>query len=178
MTNPKPQIEVGESYAYTPGSLVQPLRAEVLEIQPYTLPSTGAALVHGERIRVLVHHPDGKSYEETLYPAELRGRWEDEASLTELIFEGDDVDEADQVRFAPKKTWAELAEESYAEVVSQRKLAKRLDALGIHRETASYAGRGGSSAAPMGVDARLTLTHDELDWLITMAERGPSYEGH
>lgn len=146
----------GRSYAYTPprAPLVEPLRVEVLD-EP-----------HDGRVHVRIFHPDLEPIEQVLRTGELHNEW-------------DAVPEVDEAyKWAPGRPWKEIAEARYAQVEQQRSLARRLTALGIERKEAHYADRGGTSEHWSGMDAKLVLSPEELETLITLAELGqPPGEG-
>lgn len=138
--------EIGKSYAYlAPGTpYVEPQRAEILEIKDQNL------------FRVLVHHPDLGAKEWTTSSAFLYDAWDEKP--------------ANLGSWRPEHTWAEVAENQYLLIVRERLIADRLTALGIPRTRRHYAGKGGDSLQKLSADARLTLSHDELESLLDAIE--------
>lgn len=71
-------------------------------------------------------------------------------------------------------TWAQYAQHLYGEVLRQRELVDRLAKLGIMREHELYRYQ---ELSPPVVKCSLHLNFDELDLLLSRAERGTSVRG-
>lgn len=143
---PEPQAD----YAYVPVAhyLSHPIRVTVLR-------PNGPQ--HSE---VLVHHPDEPTTRKILDNSLLTDRWDERPSSA--MWPG----------YQGEHTWMEIAEQTYQHVLDERSLAQRLSDLGVHRLLRHYAGRGGTSIQSGEADAQLTLSHNELDYLLRLAERG------
>lgn len=136
-------VTLGEDYAYhSPGSpLSQPLRATV-------------CAKRDEFVSIDLYHPDQATPTKVTVPIEsLAGRWHE--------LPGEVLPEAD-------RTWAEIAEQNYRDIQSQRVLVARLSQLGIDREARTY---GQRRDRMQGAASDLRLRRDELTHLLTMAER-------
>lgn len=142
------------SYAYIPpgGSRTEPLRAELLSPElPYSASD-------GLKVKVRIHHPDTGPREEALRIGDLLDPWDERPS--ERCWPG----------YRSEHTWADIAEQRHAYIVAERQLADRLTELGLPRRHRHYAGSGGTSDNWGGEDARIVLSHEELDRLLTLAE--------
>lgn len=109
---------------------------------------------------VLVHHPDDPATNLILDNNQLTDLWDEQP--TNARWPG----------YVGQQTWAEIAQATYAHITRQRGLARRLTALGIPRKLRHYAKTGGTSTESGEVDTRLTLSDDDLDYLLTLAEQG------
>lgn len=149
MTTHSPPTPLAD-YAYVPVAhyLSQPLRIHVL----------GS---HGpDHSDVLVYHPDAPPETKMLANVLITDEWF--ARPGHAMWPG----------YQGERSWAQIAEQTYQQVQEERDLARRLTDLGISRRLRHYAGVGGTSHEAGEADTQLTFSHDELDYLLTLAERG------
>jgi hypothetical protein len=153
------EIEVNKDYACLlpagAGRPNEPLRATVLDE-----PQSGC-------VKVLLHHPDTGTSEEEVRTRELVGSWDD---VPEERFVQHHADIAWAREHDVRWTWAKVAEKRHELVRRQRALAARLNAVGVVRAPAHYAGAGGASSNSN--DVKLQLNYDELELLLAKAEGG------
>jgi hypothetical protein len=156
------EIEVNGVYAYLRhGSTKvphEPLKVTVLE---------GAS---GGMVKVLRRHPDTGESEVHVATRELVGGWFDEP---EERFAGQHLAAIRDSRAQGQAfTWSDVARIRYDLVGRQRALATRINALGVARGPVHYAGAGGESGGVR--ETSLLLNYDELETLISRAERVPA----
>jgi hypothetical protein len=158
------------SYAWLPPhtDFVEPVRAVPLTEHQGPLWDAvadfhGAAGEDLSTCDVVLHHPDLGAIPARVAQQDLRGRW-DEVPPQAFV---------EATGWNPQRPWSQIAEERYAWTLKVRELADRLTRLGIRRERRHYAGQGGTSTnAPRQLDATLALRNEEMERLISLAERG------